>query len=64
MPTFGRLCVAGSKQTPAMVARLTDHSWVIRELLSFHVSPPRWTLSKQRGRPSRALKCLIERRCL
>jgi transposase-like protein/IS1 family transposase len=57
------LGVARSKQTPAMAAGITDHCWTIRELLSLHVPPPRWTPSKQRGRPSRALKCLIERWC-
>jgi transposase-like protein/IS1 family transposase len=57
------LCVAGSQQTPAMAAGITDHCWTIRELLSFHVPPPRWTPSKERGRPSRALTCLIERWC-
>src|SRR2546428_2548289 len=61
---FGRLCVTGSKQTPAMVAGITDHCWTIRQLLSFHVPPPRWIPSKQHGRPSCALKCLIERWCL
>jgi transposase-like protein/IS1 family transposase len=55
--------VAGSTPTPAMAAGITDHCWTIRELLSFHVPPPRWTPSKQCGRPSRALKCLIERWC-
>src|SRR5688500_12504818 len=52
---FGRLCVADSKQTPAMVAGITDHCSTIRELLSFHVPPPRWTPSTPRGRPSRGL---------
>ena len=49
--------------TPAMAAGITDHCWSVRELLSFHVPPPRWTPPKQRGRPSRALKRLIERWC-
>jgi len=53
------LGVAGRPQTPAMAAGITDHCWTIRELLSLHVPPPRWTPSKQRGRPSRALKCLV-----
>src|SRR3954471_7671618 len=35
------LCVAGSKQTPAMAAGITNHWWTIRELLEFHVPPPR-----------------------
>lgn len=57
------LRVAGGKQTPAMAAGITDHCWTIRELLSFHVPPSRWTPPKQRGRPSRALKRLVERWC-
>jgi len=57
------LYVAGSKQTPAMAAGITDHGWSVRELLSFHVPPPRWTPPTQRGRPSHALKRLIERWC-
>jgi transposase-like protein/IS1 family transposase len=55
------LCVAGGKQTPAMAAGITNHCWTIRELLAFHVPPPRWTLPKRRGRPSHALKRLMER---
>jgi len=46
--------------TPAMAAGITDHCWSVRELLSFHVPPPRWTPPTQRGRPSRALKRLME----
>lgn len=57
------LCVAGGQQTPAMAAGITDQCWTIRALLSLHVPPPRWTPSKQRGRPSRVLKCLRERWC-
>ena len=49
--------------TPAMAAGITDHGWSVRELLSYHVPPPRWTPPKQRGRPSHALKRLIERWC-
>jgi hypothetical protein len=48
-------------QTPAMATGITDHCWTIHELLSFHVPPPRWTPPKQRGRPSHALKRLVER---
>ena len=47
--------------TPAMAAGITDHCWTVQELLSFHVPPPRWTPPTQRGRPSHALKRLIER---
>jgi hypothetical protein len=49
--------------TPAMAAGITDHCWSVRELLSFHVPPPRWTPPTQRGRPSHALKRLIARWC-
>jgi transposase-like protein/IS1 family transposase len=53
----------GMQRTPAMAAGITDHCWSVRELLSYHVPPPRWTPPKQRGRPSRALRRLIERWC-
>jgi transposase-like protein len=49
--------------TPAMAAGITDHGWTVQELLSFPVPPPRWTPPKQRGRPTHALKRLIERWC-
>ncbi len=49
--------------TPAMAAGITDHRWSVRELLSLHVPPPRWTPQKRRGRPSRELQCLSERWC-
>ena len=49
--------------TPAMAAGITDHCWTVRELLAFHVPPPRWTPPTQRGRPSHALKRLITRWC-
>src|SRR3989449_11297971 len=35
----GMRCV---QQTPAMAAGITDHCWSVRELLSYHVPPPRW----------------------
>jgi transposase-like protein len=54
---------AGRATTPAMAAGITDHCWTVRELLSFHVPPPRWTPPKQRGRPSRALQRLVKRWC-
>ena len=57
------LAHAGGGTTPAMAAGITDHCWPVRELLSFHVPPPRWTPPTQRGRPSHALKRLIERWC-
>ena len=50
-------------QTPAMAAGITDHCWSVQHLLSYHVPPPRWTPPKQRGRPSRALRRLLERWC-
>jgi hypothetical protein len=47
--------------TPAMAAGITDHCWTMHELLAFHVPLSRWSPPKQRGRPSHALKRLIER---
>jgi IS1 family transposase len=49
--------------TPAMAAGITDHCWTVQELLSLHVPPPRWTPPPRRGRPSHALKRLLERWC-
>jgi transposase-like protein len=54
---------AGHATTPAMAAGITDHTWTMQELLSFHVPLPRWAAPKQRGRPSRALQRLIKRWC-
>jgi transposase-like protein len=54
---------AGVDRTPAMAAGITDHGWSVRELLSFHVPPPRWTPPKRRGRPSRVLQLLVKRWC-
>ena len=51
------------KTTPAMAAGITDHRWMMHELLSLHVPPPLWTPPKPRGRPSHMLKRLIERWC-
>ena len=50
-------------RTPAMAAGITDHGWSVRELLSYHVPPPRWTPPKPRGRPSQAFKRLVKRWC-
>jgi hypothetical protein len=47
--------------TSAMAAGVTDHGRTMHELLSFHVPLSRWSPPKQRGRPSRTLKRLIER---
>ena len=55
------LAHASGRTTPAMAAGITDHCWSVRELLSFHVPPPRWTPPTHRGRPSHALKRLIAR---
>ncbi len=57
------LAHAGRGTKPAMAAGITDHCWSVRDLLSFHVPPPRWTPPTQRGRPSHALKRLIARWC-
>lgn len=56
----GTVCRA---RTPAMASGITDHCWTVRELLAFHVPPPRWIPPKQRGRPSRALLRLVEQWC-
>jgi transposase-like protein/IS1 family transposase len=52
-----------TNRTPAMAAGITDHCWTVRELLAFHVPPPRWTPPSRRGRPSHILQRLIERWC-
>ena len=54
---------AAVERTPAMATGITDHCWTVQALLAFHVPPPRWTPPKQRGRPSYALKRLMERWC-
>ena len=59
----GTTGASGIARTPAMAAGITDHCWTIQELLSYHVPPPRWTPPKQRGRPARALQCLVARWC-
>ncbi len=58
-----RLPPTSGGTTPAMAAGITDHCWTVQALLSFHVPPPRWTPPTPRGRPSHALKRLIERWC-
>jgi transposase-like protein len=57
------LAHADGETTAAMAAGITDHCWSVRELLSYHVPPPRWTPPKQRGRPSWALQRLVKRWC-
>jgi transposase-like protein/IS1 family transposase len=54
---------AAINRTPAMAAGITDHCWTVRELVAFHVPPPRWVPPKRRGRPSQTLQRLIERWC-
>ena len=54
---------AGGTTTPAMAAGITDHCGSVHELLLYHVPPPRWTPSKQRGRPSHAFKRFMARWC-
>jgi transposase-like protein/IS1 family transposase len=54
---------AGRATTPAMATGITDHCWSVRELLSYHVPSPRWAPPKHRGRPSYALKRIIEWWC-
>jgi hypothetical protein len=62
-PLHARLGRGGRATTPAMAAGFTDHGWSGREVLSYHVPSPRWTPLKHRGRPSQALKHLMERWC-
>ena len=57
------LVSVGGRATPAMATGITEHVWTVRELLAFHVPPPRWTPPTQRGRPSHARKRLIARWC-
>jgi IS1 family transposase len=54
---------SGRTRTPAMAAGVTAHCWTVHDLLSFHVPPRRWAPPTKRGRPSHALKALIERWC-
>ena len=49
------------QRTPAMAARLTDHQWSVSELFWFRIPPPRWTPPLRRGRPSNAMRALIDR---
>ena len=50
-------------RTPAMAAGITRRCWSVRELLLYHVPPPRWTPPKKRGRRSREMLALIEQWC-
>lgn len=38
-------------RTPALPAGLTDHRWLVEELLSFKILPPPFVPPKRRGRP-------------
>jgi transposase-like protein len=42
---------AATNRTPAMAAGITDHCWTVRELLAFHVPPPRWPPRSDVGVP-------------
>lgn len=48
------------QRTPAIAAGLTDHPWTPAELFAFKVPPPRWQPPKQPGRPSLAMRQLIQ----
>jgi transposase-like protein len=48
------------QRTPAIAAKLTDHQWTPAELLTFKVPLPRWTMPRQRGRPSTAMLQLAQ----
>ena len=50
-------------RTPAMAAGITDHLWSVSELLRYQVPPSRWTPPQHRGRPSQAVKELINKWC-
>jgi transposase-like protein/IS1 family transposase len=50
-------------RTPAMAAGITRRVWSVRDLLSYHVPPPRWTPPKKRGRRSKEMLALIEQWC-
>jgi transposase-like protein len=51
------------RRTPAIAAGITDHLWMVRELLSFRVPPPSWSPPRRRGRPSNATKALVAQWC-
>ena len=37
------------ERTPAMAAGLTDHPWMLRDLLHYRVPPPAWVAPKRGG---------------
>ena len=47
-------------RTPALAAGLTDHRWSLEELMIFKVPLPVWKPQLGRGRPSNALRHVIE----
>jgi hypothetical protein len=47
--------------SPAIAAGITDHIWTMRELLAYQVPLPPWEPPKQRGRPPKRIKELINR---
>ena len=48
-------------RTPAIAAGITDHIWTMQELLAYQVPLPPWEPPKQRGRPPKRIKELINR---
>jgi len=38
-----------------MAAGLTDHPWMLRDVLLYHVPLPAWVAPKRRGRPPKQL---------
>jgi transposase-like protein len=46
-------------RTPAIAAGITDHIWTVQELLAYQVPLPPWEPPRQRGRPSKQIKELI-----
>lgn len=48
-------------KTPVMAAAISDHRWSIKELLTYHVPPEKWSPPKRRGRVSEVTKRLIAR---
>ena len=56
-PTHGSgSAMQGRPCTPAMAAGLTDHPWILRDLLDYRVPPPAWVAPKRRGRPLKRLQ--------
>jgi transposase-like protein len=47
--------------TPATAAGITDRTWSVDKVLSYHVPPPRWVPPKARGRHSRKIQEWIDR---